>query len=259
MERCLYLQITVFGILLVLTIGSTTSGLSAMNIKRKIKVLIADDHPTWVEGLSHFLELEEDMECIAKAKDGVEAVRLAKDCVPDVAILDIDMPEMDGIEAATRIKGFSPSTAIIMISAFQYDHFIIACIEAGLEGYILKSTPINELIGAIRMVNCGESVFSHQETSRVLRRFLSKSDGRSNAILRAREIEILKLAASGATNKEIAKELMISQHTVGSHFTAILRKLEVKSRTEAVSTALKRHIILISDLSNSMATEQYER
>lgn len=216
----------------------------------KIKVLVADDHPTFREGLCHFLEKETDMEVVARATDGDETVRLAGELSPDVAIIDVAMPRLNGIEAAKRIKATRPGTAILMVSAYGYESYMLASLRAGAAGYMLKTAPVSELVSAVRMVRTGEAVFDLKGISNVLRR-LGDEEGeerRDLAELRRREIDILKIAAKGLSNKGIAEHLGISERTVQTHLVNIFRKLQVGSRTEAVLRALRQGWLTLDDL-----------
>jgi len=216
----------------------------------KIKVLVADDHPVFREGLCQLLEHEEDLECVAKPADGEEAVRLAKELLPDVAIIDIAMPKLNGIEAVKQIKAAHPATAILIVSAFSYESYILASLRAGAAGYLLKSTSLRELTNAIRSVHAGEAVFDFRATSKILRRLADdKGEERRNLEeLYPRELEVLRLAGKGLSNKEIARELVISERTVQTHLVNIFRKLDVGSRTEAVLHALKEGWLTLDDL-----------
>jgi RNA polymerase sigma factor (sigma-70 family) len=206
----------------------------------KIKVLVADDHPVFQEGLCRFLEKEEDIEIVAKPNDGREAIDLAKELLPDVAIIDVIMPNINGIEAAKQISLACPNTAILMVSAYDCETYVDASLQAGASGYLSKRIPIRELINAIRLVHIGEAVFS-------LKTIVRTSHLNSNATvikkatkhLCPREKEVLKLAAKGLSNKEIAKELGISYYTIQTHMVNIFKKLGVKSRTEAIFYAIK--------------------
>lgn len=214
---------------------------------KKIRLLIADDHPTFLEGLCRLLADEEDLECVAKSEDGVEAVKQAKELQPDVAIIDVSMPIVNGIDAAKQIKAVSPNTAILMISAFDYQSYILASLRAGASGYMSKSMPLSTLVSAIRLVNNGERVLDLKATDKIVN-YLASSDGSGKADLEPlhpREQEIVKLAARGMSNKEIAGELYISERTVQTHLVNIFRKLGVSSRTQAALHAIKKGWITI--------------
>ena len=216
----------------------------------KIKLLIADDHPPFREGLSKLLEEEPDMEVVAKPADGDEAVNLAKQLQPDVAILDVAMPKLNGIEAAKQIKAACPNTAILMISAYGYEPYLLASLQAGATGYLLKSSPLRELISAVRSVHSGQAVFDLKAVGKVLDRLAVNQGGEvvSRQRLQSRELQVLRLTAKGISNKEIGKELKISDRTVQTHLIRIFRKLGVSSRTEAVLRALREGWLTLDEL-----------
>ena len=212
--------------------------------------MIADDHPAFREGLCQLLEGEEDLKCIAKPEDGEEAVRLAKELAPDVAIIDVAMPKLNGIEAAKQIKVACPNTAILMVSAFGYESYVLASLRAGAAGYLLKSAPLRELTNAVHSVQAGEGVFDLKAASKILQRLSAEKgeEKRSPEELHRRELQVLKLAAKGISNKQIASKLSISERTVQTHLVNIFRKLGVGSRTEAVLHALKEGWLTLDDL-----------
>lgn len=216
----------------------------------KIKILVADDHPAFRDGLCRFLEDEEDMDVVARATDGEEAIRLARELEPDVAILDIAMPKLSGIDAARQMKVDRPATAILMVSAYGYESYVIAALRGGATGYMLKSASLGDLVNAVRMVNAGQAVFDLKATNRIMSRLITVKGEKlvSQGELYSRELEILKETARGKSNREIAGELAISERTVQSHLANIFRKLEVKSRTEAVLRALKEGWLSLDDL-----------
>ena len=213
-------------------------------------MLIADDHPTFREGLCRLLEDETDLECVAKSADGIEAVKLVKEMKPDVAIIDVTMPNLNGIEAAKQIKASCPNTAILMVSAFDYQSYILASLQAGATSYISKDTPLDDLIMAIRLVYKGDSVLGIKATNKIVNRLASASNSKKNLEqLNPRELEILKLIAKGMSNKEIAGELILSERTVQTHLVNTFRKLGVNSRTQAVLSGLKNGWITLEDIS----------
>ena len=187
---------------------------------------------------------------MGRAADGAEAVRLAKELLPDVAIIDVAMPGINGIEAATQIKAACPGTAILMMSAYRYETYMLASLRAGAAGYLLKNIPLRDLINAIRLVHAGEGVFDLKATSKILSRVAGDKGEKRRDLegLRRRELEVLRLAAKGLGNKEIAAELVISERTVQTHLVNIFRKLRVSSRTAAVFTALKEGWLTLDDL-----------
>ena len=216
----------------------------------KLRVLVADGEPAFREGLSRALDDEADLKVIAKSSDGEETVRLAKELVPDVVMVNIAMPNLDGIQATRQIKAACPSTIVLILSTRSYQSQMLACVRAGAAGYVLKSVPIGELISVVRLARSGEGVFELTVASKVLRRLVAEERGgrRGPKELNHREMEILKLAAKGLRNKEIATELSIGQRTVQSHMINIFGKLEVASRMEAVLSALKEGLITLDDL-----------
>ncbi len=216
----------------------------------KIKVLLADDHTLVLEGLSLLLEKEADLLIVAKTTTAEEAISLTTELLPDVVILDVSMPVVGGIEAARQIKIFCPRTAIIILTAYNYASYISASLEAGVAGYLLKNSPINKLTDAIRMVYAGEAVFSFQSASQIVHQLVvnATKTGQKSVILSPRELEILKLAGGGLTNREIAEEFVISERTVQTHMVNTFKKLKVGSRTEAVLYALKENWLALDDI-----------
>jgi DNA-binding NarL/FixJ family response regulator len=208
----------------------------------KIKVLVADDHLLAQQGLRRILEKAEDIECVAMAKNGKRAVELARKSLPDVALIDVAMPGMSGIEATKAIKASCPSTAVIILSAYDYDHYVRACVEAGASGYLLKNDVLpRRLVNAIRTVHGGTNVFDRKAGEIMRKMAISKGKrGPDSDELRNRELQILKLVIKGMSNKEIASELCISEQTVGTHLANIFKKLGVQSRVEAMLYALKK-------------------
>ena len=193
------------------------------------------------------------MEVVGEAGDGEEAVNLATSLKPDVAIVDVSMPKMDGIEATRRIKAACPSINVLILSAYDDDQFIFSLLEAGAAGYLLKSIRGRELLDAIRAVYSGESVLHPSIARKVLNRFVSTSDRPTESkeplgVLSDREMEVLKLAAKGFSNQDIAEKLCLSIRTVQGHLGHIFNKLQVSSRTEAVVRALKEGWVTLDDM-----------
>jgi NarL family two-component system response regulator LiaR len=221
-----------------------------------IRVIIADDHRLVVESLRKILDGEPDMECVGVANNGVEAIEMVRNLQPDVAILDINMPDTDGIEATRKIKADFPDVTVLILTAYDYEEYVVACLEAGADGFVLKANlPCDGLVNAVRMVNMGRAVFD-QDAMGALRKFAvgkDKSMGTTKTELCDREREILRLAAKGMTSKEIAVALNISGLTVNSHFSNIFRKLNVQSRIEAVMVALRKGWISVSDLEDQIS------
>lgn len=217
-----------------------------------IRILIADDHAVVRDGTRQIIEQEPDMEVVAEAADGAEAIRLAGTTMPDVAIIDIAMPNVDGIEATRKIKAQHPEISVLILSAYDDDQFVFSLLEAGAAGYLLKSVRGRELIDAVRQVNAGESVLHPAIARKVLNRFVPKSDKpsprKSTELLSEREMDVMKLATRGLTNQEIADELSLSLRTVQAHLGHIFNKLQVSSRTEAVVRALKEGWVTLDDV-----------
>lgn len=212
--------------------------------REKIRVLIADDHAVLREGMRQLLAKEPDLEVVGMAADGAEAVRLTQELAPDVVIMDIVMPQLNGIEATRRIKLISPSTAVLPLTAYDDERYVVGLLEVGAAGYLLKSATGREIVGAIRAVRSGESVLHPAATTRLLARALRSPvetpQPRAEAPLTEREVEILRLAAKGLSNKEIAQELSLSLPTVKAHLGNVFNKLAVGSRIEAVLWAMRK-------------------
>lgn len=215
-----------------------------------VRILLADDHIMVREGTRRILEREPDLKVIAEAGDGREASALAARDHPDVAIIDISMPIMNGIEATKEIKRTSPQTAILVLTAYDDDQYVFAILEAGAAGFLLKNARGSELIEAVRKVHEGESVLHPTIARKVLRRVSHVVEGTHSAdseVLSERELAVLRLAAEGRSNRQIADELVLSPRTVQSHLANIFAKLRVGSRTEAVMFGLRRGWISLGD------------
>lgn len=218
---------------------------------RKIRILLADDHALVRQGTRELLEREGDLEVVAEAGDGAEAVRLACEHSPDLALIDIAMPVLSGIDATRQIKSAKPGTSVLILTAYDDDQYIFALLEAGAAGYLLKNVSADELIAAIRAVAAGEAVLHPAIARRVLNRIARSQDRQAVTTaadhLSEREMEVLKLAAKGLKNQDIADELCLSVRTVQTHLSNIFDKMGVSSRTEAVLEALKRGWLTLQD------------
>ncbi len=217
-------------------------------MSNKIRVILADDHALVRQGIRQFLEEADDIAVVAEAGDGDEAVRLVEQHRPDIAILDVQMPKMTGIEATRQIKSRFPDIRVLILTAYDEAPYVFALLQAGADGYILKSADADALLEAVRKIYRGEPALSPEVTEKVLRQL--KKGGPVEAAgqvepLTAREIEVLRLAAQGLTNRAIGRALGISDRTVQGHLANIYGKLNVASRTEAVTEALKRGWIVL--------------
>ena len=207
----------------------------------KIRIVVADDHAVVREGTRTLLEREEDMEVVGEAGDGEEAVKLIEKLQPDVAIIDISMPKLSGIEVTRRVKPLLPSMAVLILTSYDNDEYVFALLEAGAAGYLLKDVPGREIVEAVRAVHSGESVLHPSIARKVIQRAVTNtakaSEAKSGIELSDREKEVLKLAAKGLNNKDIADSLCISIRTVQGHINSIFHKLGVGSRTRLFSRA----------------------
>jgi DNA-binding NarL/FixJ family response regulator len=208
---------------------------------KKIRVLIADDHPVVREGLAGMLASQSDFEVVGLASDGDKAVELHGKHSPDVTLMDLQMPELDGVGAIEAIKGKDSSAYILVLTTYDADADILRAIEAGATGYLLKDTPREELFRAIRATAAGESVLAPNVTARLMTRMRAPAEEN----LSAREIEVLGLVAKGKSNKDVGKALHISTATVKTHLIHIYNKLGVDDRTAAVTTAIEKKIIML--------------
>ncbi len=217
----------------------------------KIRIVIADDHIVVREGTRELLQKAGDLEIIGEAGDGAEAVRLVRDLKPDVIILDVAMPRLSGIEAAREIKAISPKTAVLILTAYEYDQYVFALLEAGADGYLLKDIPSQKLIEAVRAVHAGELVL-HPAAARKAQDYFVGTAGKHQEprvqLLTDRETEVLQLAARGYSNAQMANELGLSRRTVQSHLRNIFNKFRVDSRTQAVITGLKKGYLVLEDI-----------
>ncbi|GIK37483.1 MAG: DNA-binding response regulator [Chloroflexota bacterium] len=221
-----------------------------MDKSEAIRVVLADDHTVVRKGIREFLEEEGDIQVVAEATTGLEAVALTLEHQPEVAVLDIQMPEMTGIEAARQIKAKIPDVQVLVLTAYDDDPYIFAMLQAGASGYVLKTAPSEELIRAVRTVAAGGSALDPTVTAKVMAQLSSgKPLGAQATIekLTQRELDVLRLAARGHTNRAIGLELDISDRTVQGHLANIFGKLGVATRTEAVLLAMKQGWITLDE------------
>jgi len=214
----------------------------------KIRVLIAEDQAMVRQMLARLLSEEEDIQVIGTVGDGEAAASLARREMPDVILMDIDMPRMTGIQATQIIKQENPATGIVILTIYHDDANVFQAIKAGAMGYVLKDSPAEETVAAIRAVYRGEAILHPSLVGRVMKEFSRLSQQRAADMkvfseLTAREIEVLKLLAAGKRNKEIARELFISEKTVKNHISNIFYKLQVNDRTEAALFAARQGLV----------------
>jgi two-component system NarL family response regulator len=205
-------------------------------ISDKIRVLIADDHITVLEGLAAIISRQADMAVLGQASDGAEVVALWEKHHPDITLVDLRMPTLDGVGAIEAIRRRDPSARLVVLTTFDTDTDLLNAIKAGAKGYLLKDSGREELLDCIRKVHRGETCLPASLVQK-LATFLHREP------LTAREVEVLQLLANGKSNKEISATLTISEATVKSHIGNVFRKLDVLSRTEAIATASKRGLI----------------
>jgi DNA-binding NarL/FixJ family response regulator len=219
-----------------------------VNESQPIRVVLADDHAVVRKGIREFLEEAGDIQVVAEAGDGAQAVALVAEHQPDVAVLDVQMPELTGIEATRRIKAQHPDVAVLILTAYDDDPYVFALLQAGASGYILKTADSGDLVQAVRAVYRGESALDPRVAQKVVQQLTTgRPLGAHAAVegLTEREIEVLRLVARGLTNKAVGQELGISDRTVQGHLANIYGKLGVSSRTEAVTEALRQGWITI--------------
>jgi len=210
-----------------------------------ITVLIVDDHDVVRQGVHAYLDALPDFVVVAKAESGEAAVRLALEHVPDVALMDLVMPGMDGVEATRRVKNVSPRTQIVVLTSYHQDEHIFPALQAGAISYILKDVKMDELADAVRRAARGEATLHPRVAARVIREFQGARHEELNPFteLTGRELEVLKLIANGLTNSKIAERLVISENTVKGHVSNILSKLQLADRTQAAVYAWRQGIV----------------
>ncbi len=209
-----------------------------------IRILVVDDHPVVRDGLVAILSTQSDFEVIGEANNGRETLELAPTLEPDVILLDLEMPEIDGVETIQRLRSECPNARVIVFTAFDTDDRILGAVQAGAQGYLLKGVPREEIFNAVRVVHSGGSLLQPIVASKLLRQVSQEKDPTPpNDPLTPRELDVLLLLAQGLQNKEIALELVISERTVKFHVSSILSKLGAGNRTEAVTLAAQQGII----------------
>lgn len=208
-----------------------------------IKILVVDDHPVVRAGLVMMLSTQADMEVVGEAGDGQEAVTKVAELQPDIVLMDLEMPGLDGVQAIHGIHAKRADTRILVLTAYDTDERILQAVQAGARGYLLKGVPRDEIFQAVRIVNSGGSLLQPAIATKLLNRVGDMLRGEREETLTEREMQVLELMAKGYRNKEIAKDLFITERTVKFHANILFQKLNVESRTEAVSQAIQRGII----------------
>jgi NarL family two-component system response regulator LiaR len=210
-----------------------------------ITIMIVDDHEMVRRGASSFLEAQPDISLVAQAGSGEEAVRLAQEFIPDVVLMDLVMPDMDGVEATRRVKNASPRTQIVILTSFHQDEYVFPALQAGAISYLLKDVKATDLLEAIRRAAKGEATLHPKIAARVIRAFRGMESGEATPFttLTEREMEVLKLIAKGFSNEKIAENLVISIGTVKGHVSNILSKLHLIDRTQAAAYAWQAGIV----------------
>lgn len=213
----------------------------------KIKIVIADDHAMVRQGIKQILELESDFLVVAQAADGEEAIKLVKMHRPDVILMDINMPHLNGIQAIEQLMAYDSKINIIVLTIHQDREYLLKTLQLGAKGYVLKDADSAVLVQAIRSVNSGESYIQPNLSSELIKEFnrinQNEKEKKDENGLSARELEVLALIAQGKINKDIAKILFISEKTVKNHVSNIFRKIDVSDRTQAAIYAIKHNFI----------------
>ena len=209
----------------------------------KIGVLIVDDHAMVRQGLRTLLELQEDIQVVGDASNGLEAVEQTGQLVPDVVLMDLVMPEMDGIEATRRIRALSPNTKVIILTSFAEDEKVFPSIKAGALGYLLKNVSPPDLVKAIQAAHRGEAQLHPDIARKLMDEFSSRPSQPASDELTERELEVLRLIARGRNNRDISRELVLSENTVKTHVSNILSKLHLSDRTQAAIYALREDLV----------------
>jgi NarL family two-component system response regulator LiaR len=211
----------------------------------KIRVLIADDHAVVRQGLRAFLEVQEDIEVVGEASDGGDAVKITAALGPDVVVMDLVMPQMDGVEAIRQIRAAGSAAKVIVLTSFADDQKVFAAVRAGAAGYLLKDVSPRELAEAIRTVNRGQALLDPTVAAKLMQEFAHESRPAASRSLTDREMDVLRLIARGRSNKEIALDLGVAEKTVKTHVSSILGKLQLADRTQAALFAVRERLVEI--------------
>ena len=218
-----------------------------METGEKIRILVADDHPMLREGLIAVLSTQQDLEVVGEAADGSEVLRLSDSLKPDVILLDLEMPELRGVEALEKLRDADSTARTIIFTAYDTDERILSALRAGARGYLLKGAARTEIFDAIRTVHAGGSLLQPVVTGRLLDHMSREQPSPEPDPLTPREIEVLALLSQGLQNKEISARLFISERTVKFHVSSLMHKLGAENRTETVTIAAQRGLIQLTE------------
>ena len=221
-----------------------------------IRVVVADDEELIRSGLRMILEGEEDIRVVGEADDGVGALDLAVEKDPDVVVMDLRMPGMDGIEATRMIRARMPSVRILVVTTFDLDEYVLAALKAGAEGFLLKDSAPETLVDAVRTVASGEALLAPSVTKKLIGHYVGQGSAdpelaEAVAELTERELEVMRLVARGMTNSEIASELHLGEGTVKTHVTAVLSKLDLANRAQIVVAAYESGLVVVGESGSS--------
>ena len=214
-----------------------------METNQTIRVMLVDDHDMVRRGLAAFINVKADLELVGEARDGLEALSLVKDCQPDVILMDLVMPKMDGATATKKILQKHPNIQIIALTSFQEQELIRDALQAGAISYLLKNVSVDDLAGAIRAAYAGQSTLAPEAVQALLQSGLSRGETRIDYGLTPREMEVLELVVAGLNNREIAEELFVSRATAKAHVSHILNKMDVSNRAEAITFAFRNNLV----------------
>lgn len=217
------------------------------------KIVLADDHQLFREGVKRIIELESDMEVIAECADGEEVITVCRNLLPDIVLMDINMPNVNGVEATQAVREHCPDTRVIVLSIHDDEAYVFETLRTGASGYLLKDMEAEDLVEAVRLVARGDAYIHPKVTGKLIDEFRRLSDGEGASgrfrtmplnsgwrnVLTRREMEVLKLMAEGRSNRAIGEHLFISEKTVKNHVSSILQKMDVQDRTQAVVKAIK--------------------
>lgn len=221
----------------------SSAGTPAQAERDAITVLIVDDHAIVRQGLRTYLDLQPDIMVVGEMPDGKQAIEAVRNLLPDVVLMDLVMPNMDGVEATRLVTSVSPSTRVIVLTSFSEDEQVFASIKAGAQGYLMKDVLPQELVRAIRTVHRGEAQLDPEIARKLMHEFSNPQPATPKHDLTERELEVLRLISQGKSNKEISEDLVLSEKTVKTHVSNILQKLHLSDRTQAAVFALRQKIV----------------